>query len=89
MRTHRKVFRRGVEVIYRLDRPHVDGPYTDYLVTKDAAGEYFIKSGIPLPAEFFLEADELFAQVKVLKLQREEDEKPTGENYDEDWEPGE
>ena len=46
-------------------------------MTKSADGQYYIKGGVPLPAEFISEADELFAQVKVLKLQGEEDEKPT------------
>ena len=77
MRTHRESFSRQGEVIYRGDRLHVDGPRRDYVVTKSAAGQYYIKDGVPLAAEFISEAGELFPDVKVLKLQREEDEKPT------------
>jgi len=73
MRTHCEIFRRRGEVIYRVHRPHVDGPYTDYLVTKGTSGQYSIKGGIPLPAEFVSQADELFAQAKIWNAQREQD----------------
>jgi hypothetical protein len=42
------------------------------LVTKSAAGEYFIKRGTPSPVEFVIKADELFAKAKIWNAQREQ-----------------
>ena len=74
MKAHKEVFRRQAQVFYRIDRSGMTGQITDYLVTKSADGGYHIKGAIPLDAEFTAEVDKLFAEAKVLILQRELDE---------------